>query len=59
MKICPKCGNVVFYNSYFGAYMCNTCDWEKRIDRNYSKKNSVFAIGTIKKLQCDSKKVKA
>ncbi len=28
MKICPKCGRLVFFNSYFGAYICENCDWE-------------------------------
>ena len=28
MKICPRCGKVVSYNSYFGAYICDNCNWE-------------------------------
>lgn len=28
MKICPKCGKVLAYNSYFGAYICTDCNWE-------------------------------
>ena len=28
MKICPRCGKVVSYNSYFGAYICTDCNWE-------------------------------
>lgn len=28
MKICPICGKVVSFNSYFGAYICNNCFWE-------------------------------
>lgn len=28
MKICPKCGKVLAYNSYFGAYICADCNWE-------------------------------
>lgn len=28
MKICPKCGKVISYNSYFGAYICTDCKWE-------------------------------
>ena len=23
--ICPKCGNLISYNSYFGAYYCSVC----------------------------------
>ena len=28
MKICPNCGKVLAYNSYFGAYICSNCNWE-------------------------------
>ncbi len=28
MIICPKCGNVLTYNSYFGGYLCSNCNWE-------------------------------
>jgi len=28
MKICPKCGKVLSFNSYFGAYICTNCNWE-------------------------------
>lgn len=30
MKICPKCGKAVSYNSYFGAYICGNYNWEER-----------------------------
>lgn len=29
MKICPNCGRVLSYNSYFGAYICDACSWEE------------------------------
>lgn len=28
MKVCPKCGKVIGFNSYFGAYICDECGWE-------------------------------
>lgn len=28
MIVCPKCGKVLSYNSYFGAYICDNCQWE-------------------------------
>ena len=28
MKVCPKCGRVIGFNSYFGAYICEECGWE-------------------------------
>ena len=39
MKICPKCNKPISYNSYFGAYICNNCGWEK------SNKNKYECIG--------------
>jgi len=26
MKLCPKCGGLSFFNSYFCKMMCNTCE---------------------------------
>lgn len=34
MKVCPNCGKVAFFNSYFNAYMCNYCGWENRLKRH-------------------------
>lgn len=34
MKVCPKCGKVIGFNSYFGAYICDNCGWE---DDSYNK----------------------
>lgn len=28
MRICPNCGRVISFNSYFGAYICDRCKWE-------------------------------
>ena len=28
MKVCPKCGKVIGFNSCFGAYICDECGWE-------------------------------
>ena len=25
MKMCPKCNNLMYYNSYFRAYYCSVC----------------------------------
>lgn len=37
MKICPKCGRVISYNSYFDAYICDRCTWEDAtIERRHS-----------------------
>ena len=34
MKVCPKCGKVAAFNSYFNAYICSYCGWEERLKRN-------------------------
>ena len=34
MKLCPKCGSLVSYNLYFGAYICSKC---KLRDDSYDK----------------------
>ncbi len=47
MKICPKCGKVVSYNSYFGAYICTECDWE---DATIGQKRNMGCYYTSKKL---------
>lgn len=41
MKICPECGKPISYNYYFGAYICNDCDWEQPI--NYAPKEKKVA----------------
>jgi len=28
MKVCPSCGKVLAFNSYFGGYICTNCAWE-------------------------------
>ena len=39
MRVCPKCGKVIGFNSYFGAYICEECGWE---DGTYNQKNTIF-----------------
>lgn len=39
MKVCPKCGKVVDFNSYFGAYICDECGWE---DNSYSRERILY-----------------
>lgn len=29
LKLCPVCGSVTAYNTYFGAYICGNCNWWK------------------------------
>ena len=28
LSICPSCGHVMGWNSYFGHYICSNCGWE-------------------------------
>lgn len=32
MKICPKCGGLMNYSSYFGGYYCASCG---KMERDY------------------------
>ena len=32
LSICPKCGSVTPYNSYFGKVLCSKCDFEATAD---------------------------
>lgn len=41
MIICPECGGLVFFNSYFGAYICPNCSWE---DDSYGKKRDACTV---------------
>lgn len=34
MEICPSCGHIASYNSYFNAYICSYCGWERRLYDN-------------------------
>ncbi len=35
MMLCPKCGCLSFFNSYFQKWMCNTCEhtWKEEEDK--------------------------
>ncbi len=39
MKVCPKCGKLASYNSYFGAYMCSDCEWFDDSTRTKAENN--------------------
>lgn len=41
MKVCPKCGKVLSYNSYFGAYICTDCKWEDASIGNRRNKGNI------------------
>ena len=28
MIVCPHCGSIASLNSYFGAYICEKCNWK-------------------------------
>ena len=55
MKICPKCGRVVSYNSYFAAYRCENCDWE---DNTNSLKRASNTISTFRLVKTNDSKEK-
>ena len=41
MIICPECGELVFFNSYFGAYICPKCSWE---DNSYGQRRDTYTV---------------
>lgn len=50
VKVCPKCGSLVYFNSYFGAYICESCEWE---DNSYAKKrNSYYSVYSYRENNC-------
>lgn len=51
MRVCPKCGKVIGFNSYFGAYICEDCEWE---DDTYSKERIEYFVKKLNESQ-DSK----
>lgn len=51
--VCPECKKLVYFNSYFGAYICQSCGWE---DASYAKKRDSYVVEagaqTIVKMRC-------
>lgn len=51
--VCPECKKLVYFNSYFGAYICESCGWE---DASYAKKRDSYVIAaeaqTAMKVRC-------
>lgn len=51
--VCPECKKLVYFNSYFGAYICDNCGWE---DNSYAKKRDSYVIisetRAIAKVRC-------
>lgn len=39
--ICPKCKNLAYFNSYFGAYICENCNWE---DDSYAQERDSCVV---------------
>lgn len=50
MKICPKCRSVAPYNSYFGAYLCDKCDWRENTTDKIDLISRQAAIDEAKRL---------
>lgn len=56
--VCPVCKKLVYFNSYFGAYICDNCSWE---DDSYAKKRDSYRVlsktQTIAKIQCPDRSI--
>ncbi len=50
MIICPKCGKVLAYNSYFGAYICSDCKWEEA-SNGIKRNKGVYTLSFKKKTE--------
>ncbi len=48
MKVCPSCGKVIGFNSYFGAYICDDCRWED--DAFYLERIKYYSDRSVKKI---------
>lgn len=60
MKICPECGGIAFYNSYFGAYFCNSCNWKLKVsNKPRQTSGKTFDYRTIRKKDEFPRKAKA
>jgi len=55
MKVCPKCGKVIGFNSYFGAYICENCEWE---DDTYSRERVEYCTKKKIEIQKEKKEIK-
>ena len=40
-KICPKCGSLSYWDSYFQKYMCNTCQYGFNEEVNESNEDEI------------------
>lgn len=51
--ICPRCGNLVSYNSYFGAYYCSVCgEYFQEIKKTNAQKIRAMSDEELAKLLC-------
>ena len=51
--ICPKCGNLISYNSYFGAYYCSVCgEYFQEIKKTNADKIRGMSDEELAKLLC-------
>ena len=51
--ICPRCGNLISYNSYFGAYYCSVCgEYFQEIKKTNADKIRGMSNEELAKLLC-------
>lgn len=58
MIVCPKCGKVVSYNSYFGAYICTVCNWEDASKGEKRNRGTAFFYRTLPSKKASNSKEK-
>ena len=51
--ICPRCGNLISYNSYFGIYYCSVCgEYFQEIKKTNADKIRGMSNEELAKLLC-------
>ena len=48
MKLCPVCGSIASLNTYFGAYICEKCNWKddafSKVRTHISEKENIWFL---------------
>lgn len=56
MIVCPNCGKVLSYNSYFGGYICTNCEWEDISEG--TKRNQGVSYVKVSCIRCSKNRKK-
>lgn len=51
MRLCPECGKIAEYSSYFGVYRCTRCSWCDDTPNKERVARSIVVKGVYKELR--------